>query len=131
MTRWPNTAHWQRLVSAFRATHGSRWRTAGAELLSCEKRDLRALVDRDMNPADIKLLDALLIDHLHQYAADLRRRAGDICNVARSVMRASNEVGQHYEIEIPVVFDTDAPPVDVAYDDTPWARAVAALLEDA
>ena len=131
MKRWPNTQHWQRFVSTFRETHGSRWRTAGAELLSCEKRDLRALVDCDLDPTDIKRLDAVLIEHLHRYAADLQRRAGDICNVARAVMRASNEVGQHYLIETPVVFGADTPPVDVGYEDTPWARAVAALLEDA
>lgn len=129
MSRWPKTAHWKRLEMALRETHGSRWRTAGAALLRCERRDLRALVDRDMDPADIERLDALLISHLHRHAADLQRRADDVCNIARAVMRATNEVGINYEIEIPVVFDTDTP--DVADEDTPWRRAIAALLEDA
>jgi hypothetical protein len=90
--RWPNTRHWQRLVSTCRETHGSRWRTAAARLVQRDRSDLRAFVDRDMNPVDIKKLDALLINHLHDHISELRRRIDHIDNAARAVMRATNEI---------------------------------------
>jgi hypothetical protein len=131
--RWHNTAHWQRLVSTFRETDGSRWRTAAATMLGCEQRDLRAIVDRpEMPPVEIKARDAMLIDHLHRYAVRLQARADEVYNVARSVMRATNEVSIHSEIEIPIQIeiDGDAPEFDVETA-TPVQRAVHELLEDA
>jgi hypothetical protein len=92
MRKWPNTPHWQRLVSTCRETHGSRWRTAAAGLVRCEKSRLRAMVDGDMPPVEIKKLDALLIDHLGRYISHLHRRIAHIDNVSRAVMRATNEI---------------------------------------
>jgi hypothetical protein len=90
--RWPNTKHWQRLESVCRETHGSRWRTAAAILVQRDRRDLRASVDHDMHPVEIKKLDKLLVGHLDRYISRLRRRIVHIDNAARAVMRATNEI---------------------------------------
>ncbi|MEH2536483.1 MULTISPECIES: hypothetical protein [unclassified Bradyrhizobium] len=120
--RWPNYPHWERLVSTFQRTDGSAWRTAGAALLGCEKSTLRALVDRNMHPDDVRKLDALLVDHLHRYAEDLRRRADDACYSANAVGRAANEVSS---------FDIDAWMRECEPLDEFAHNAIAELLEDA
>jgi hypothetical protein len=125
--RWPNTAHWQRFVSACRHTDRSGWRSAGAALLNCEKRELRALVDRNMHPDQVRQLYALLVDHLHGYAEDLKRQADDAYYAASDVMRAADNG---------IAFDLDAwmrdsePPCsgEVAKF---FSNAIAELLEDA
>jgi hypothetical protein len=109
MKRFPNTKHWQRLVSACRHTHRSRWRTTAARLVGCNRSDLRALIDRiDLHPAAIKGIDQLLIDHLQQYAVFLRDRAEDASNLAKDVMRATGEISVYAAVEVPVDFDDDA-----------------------
>jgi hypothetical protein len=129
MSRWPNTLHWQRVVMTFRTTDGSRWRTAAAEVLGCEKRLLRARIDCvDMHPVRIKQLDDRLIERLHSHAAGLRERARDVDNVAREVMRADNEVSPYCDIEIPVDLtdDTDF----IGPIKTQFSEALAQLMED-
>ena len=77
--KWPRTNHWQRLGKVFRETHGSRWRSAAAEVLQIDRRDLRSVVDRDdLTFEQIKWLDHQIIDHLRlhtKWLQDLTERA--------------------------------------------------------
>lgn len=133
--RWPNTLLWQRFERAFRTTAGSRWRTAAAAAFDVKRSELRGLVDRNEHP-NVEQIDKVLIDHLHQHVHDLRQRAAGVDNIAREIMRARNEVGQNYLIEVPVKLD----PVPRGYlrpsePMTPWERvkweAFGEFLEDA
>lgn len=128
--RWPNTTLWQRFEKTFRTTDGSRWRTAAAAKFRVKRSDLRRLIDRE-DFQNVEKFDKALIDHLHKHAAGLRRRAEDVCNVAREIMRARNEVGPNYLIEEPV----ELGPFDLAdlfttEPTTPWERVVRATLDD-
>lgn len=107
---WPNTALWQRVERTFRTTHGSRWRTAAAAKFRVKRSDLRRLIDRE-NFKNIEKFDEALIDHMHQHAEKLRERADDVCNVARDVMRARNEVGRNCLIEVPIAWDPGEVPM--------------------
>jgi len=137
MSRWPKTKHWRRVESTFRASNGSGWRTAAAVVLGCDKRDLRGIVDRDLSPVEIKALDARLINHLHRFAVDLQEHADYMCNLARWVMRATNEVSLHTHLEMDRVVETididlSAAAPEITYGPLqPWQQAFQELLEDA
>ncbi|MGM4916240.1 hypothetical protein [Tardiphaga sp. 813_E8_N1_3] len=81
---------------------------------------------------EIKALDADLIERLHSHAARLQERADNVCNIARSVMRATNEISQT-EIERPVIFGADSEPFDVKTAHfEPWEAIIREILtEDA
>ena len=133
--RWPNTPLWQRLEKTFRTTDGSRWRTAAAATLGGKRSEIRGLIDLDEHP-DVEQIDKVLIDHLHQHVHDLRQRAADVDNLARAVMRARNEVGENYLIEVPVELGPVSPgDLRPSEPMTPWQRvmwdAFADILEDA
>jgi hypothetical protein len=133
--RWPNTALWQRVVSTFRVTNRSRWRSAAARRLGCDKRSLRSLIDREsLPPREIKKLDAQLIEYLNDYAAWLRRRAHEADELAKAVMRAANEVScvDLSEWDLPAGIGSVA--VDELIEPTlptPVLMALAELLEEA
>lgn len=133
--RWPNSALWKRFEKVFRTTDGSRWRTAAATKFRVKRSDLRRLIDRD-DFRNIDLFDKALIDHLHKHADGLRQRAADVDNVARDVMRAQNEVGENYLIEVPIELSLLGPDDwRTSEPTTPWERLVqtifADILEDA
>lgn len=136
-TRWPNTDHWQRVVATFRETNKSRWRSAAARRLGCDKRSLRARIDReDLHPVTIKRIDAQLIKHLHEYAAWLQRRADEAFELAKDVMRATNYVST-VDLSAWELPDRDPEAAAAANDfigpvkPSLFSAALAALLEDA
>jgi hypothetical protein len=80
-----------------------------------------------MHPDQVRNLDALLVDHLHRYADDLKRRVEEAYHTSGHVMRAADNG---------VDFDLDAwmresePPIDDVMRQQ-FGDAIAALLEDA
>lgn len=91
--------------------YAARWRHFAAVALRCEKRDLRALIDRDMSAADIKRLDAMLISRLHRYADYLTRRSDDVYEEAKSVMQATNAVRTRISAADYGIPDPNLPPI--------------------
>lgn len=69
--RWPNTAHWQRLVSTFRATDGSRWRAAAAAALGVERAQLRSAIDRSMTHEELRALEDTMMAEICDYSLQL------------------------------------------------------------
>jgi hypothetical protein len=128
--RWPNTQHWQRLEAAFRATNGSRWRTAAAQWLGCERRDLRAMVDRDMSAEEIERLNADLVAQLHSYANFLQEYAERTRGLARSIAYPDVEEYIDTAIEKPIILEPGNELIEFDFDN-PAHRQLLELLEAA
>lgn len=94
MKRWPNTAHWQRTVSALRAIRKSQrsWSRLGENILGLDRGGLRDHIDRE----DID--DKLLVVIEDVIAAKLRDHVANKVEELRSAENAAAEFALAVEI---------------------------------
>jgi hypothetical protein len=86
--RWPNTAHWQRIVATFREIAGPRWRTTAANWGGVERRDLRSSADIEMTSAELAVLDSFMISSLESHIRDLDKRRSRAIELILEIQRA-------------------------------------------
>ncbi|HEX7883540.1 MAG TPA: hypothetical protein VF499_12465 [Afipia sp.] len=118
------------MVSTCRHTSGSAWRTTAAALLGCDKRELRALVDHNMHPDQVRKIYKLLADHLDGHGDDLRRRADEAGYAAGHLMReAKFAAAADFDSNDWMMRQRDPPVSDLVRENI--NAAINAILEEA
>jgi hypothetical protein len=124
----PNTP--QQLVRMFKEIAPARWLKTASEWAGVVNgRELRRRVGRELTVDEMTQVDQFLIDSLERHIEDLDKRRETAANLIREILRAGNERSPYSQIEIPVIFDDDAP-VPASRVRYPWEAVIDELLEE-